>query len=202
MNNNEISPLDVIEALFDSDAIETQEARGQQQFVASHTLPIDGLEWKFDRDKYNVTPKEYLTSLGFVFGEKQDDMFINVALPEGWTMEPTDHSMWSYVNDSNGRERLSIFYKAAYYDRSANFGITSRFSRNRIYESDEGYKDGVIQWTVADGDEIIYTSKEHTYSEKGGDDYWKAQDAAEKEVADWLYENYPDWTSPMGHWED
>lgn len=203
MNDNEIDKMtDALAACLLPGGIELQEARGQQQFVASHTLPIDGLEWKFNRDKYEVTPKEYLTSLGFVFGENQDDMFINVTLPEGWTMKPSDHSMWSYVNDANGRERLSIFYKAAFYDRSAHFGISRRFNRNRIYENDEGWKNGIIQCVATDGNEVIYTTKEYTYSERGGDDYWKAQDDAERDVEVWLNEKYPEWESPMGHWED
>lgn len=201
MNNNEVNPLDMLEALLPG-GIEAQEARGQQQFVASQALPIDGLEWRFGGDRYEVTPKEYLTSLGFVFGEFQDDMFINVTLPEGWTMEPSDHSMWSYVNDADGYTRISIFYKAAFYDRSAHFDLNCRFRRNEIYESNERYKEGACQWYVSDGDVVIYTSKEYLYDEKYSDEYWVAKQGAEDDVATWLNETYPDWASPMGHWED
>lgn len=201
MNINEVD-IENIMALATPGGIEAQEARGQMQLVASQSLPIDGLEWKFNREKYDVTPKEYLTSLGFVFGEQQDDLFINVTLPEGWTMEPSDHSMWSYVTDADGRERISIFYKAAFYDRSAHFDLSLRFSRNEIYEDDERYKEGVIQWYVRDGDIVIYTSKEYPYDDKHNDEYWKAKTSAEEDVAAWLSETYPDWASPMGHWED
>lgn len=200
MNKNKIDALDMLAAISPG-GIELQEAIGQQELVNSQVLPTDGLEWRWQRaDKFKVSPKEYLTTLGFVFGENQDDMFINVTFPEGWEMQPTDHSMWSYINDPNGRERVAIFYKAAFYDCSAHFDLTCRFNHSRIYENDEGYKDGVIQCKAYDGKEPIYTSKEYTYTEKHGDDFWVAQDAADADVIAWLTENYPDWKSPMGHW--
>jgi hypothetical protein len=48
-----------------------------------------------------------------------NDLFYDAKLPEGWKLEPTDHSMWSRIVDNQGQERVKIFYKAAFYDRSA-----------------------------------------------------------------------------------
>jgi len=62
--------------------------------------------------------------MGIVFGEKVDDLFTSVTLPEGWHKEATEHAMWSKLIDDQGRERASIFYKAAFYDRSAFMSIT------------------------------------------------------------------------------
>lgn len=92
-----------------SDAITGQEAAGQQSFVQSTTLPTD------------IRGKEILESAGVKFlGQVEgDDLFQYVELPNGWGLEPTDHSMWSKLVDEQGRERASIFYKAAFYDRSA-----------------------------------------------------------------------------------
>ena len=57
--------------------------------------------------------------MGVVYGEDVDDLFVNVTLPPSWQVNPTDHSMWSELVDSDGVVRAQIFYKAAFYDRSA-----------------------------------------------------------------------------------
>ena len=53
-----------------SSAIENQEKRGQARLVNSTVLPIR-------------SPREDLERAGVVFGEKADDLFINVTLPDG-----------------------------------------------------------------------------------------------------------------------
>ena len=90
-------------------AIEHQEKRGQAALVASQNFPLD----------IRGASREQLEAIGFVFGEKVDNLFQQVKLPAGWKVEPTDHSMWSSIIDSDGNERGSIFYKAAFYDRCA-----------------------------------------------------------------------------------
>jgi hypothetical protein len=94
-------------------AIERQEAEGQQQLVLDTALPTKGLselpaEWgiAIPESQYRV-------------GRPNDPLFTDVKLPKGWTILPTDHSMWSKLVDETGVERASIFYKAAYYDRDA-----------------------------------------------------------------------------------
>lgn len=90
------------------------ESAGQGQLVASEQLPTD---------TYG-TDDEFV-KLGFVFGEPNpsDPMFRPATLPEGWRKERSDHAMWSYVVDQHGRRRVGVFYKAAFYDRSANMRI-------------------------------------------------------------------------------
>ncbi len=97
-------------------AIEAQEARGQQEFVNSTQLPTD----------VNTEDKKLLEDAGVVFGEpvKGDEMFCDANLPEGWKKQPTDHSMWSLLVDGDGKERAKIFYKAAFYDRHATIYAT------------------------------------------------------------------------------
>lgn len=88
--------------------ITDMEAAGQRQLVNGSELPYEG-------------PWNELEALGFTRGEpvEGDGLFIHATLPEGWRKEPTDHSMWSKVVDERGIERVSIFYKAAFYDRRA-----------------------------------------------------------------------------------
>lgn len=97
--------------------IEEMEADGQRQLVNGTDLPAKG---------YDV--KEF-EAVGFTFGEpdKRDPLFRPATLPEGWKREGSDHSMWSYIVDQLGRRRVSIFYKAAFYDRDANMRLETRY---------------------------------------------------------------------------
>jgi hypothetical protein len=90
------------------------EADGQRQLVASASLPTDT----------RGADAEFL-ALGFTFAEPdgRDPMFRDATLPQGWRKEGSDHAMWSYVLDELGRRRVAIFYKAAYYDRSASMRL-------------------------------------------------------------------------------
>lgn len=95
--------------------IEAQEAQGQREILASETLPSEILHCTQDD----------MEALGFVFGEvvASDPMFREVTLPDGWKREGSDHAMWSYIVDERGIRRVAIFYKAAFYDRSAHMAI-------------------------------------------------------------------------------
>ena len=94
--------------------IERQEARGQAALVNSDLLPTDR---RGDDSVWEA--------LGFVFGEvvADDPMFQHATLPEGWARKGSGHAMWSYLYDADGFRRVAIFYKAAFYDRSANMHI-------------------------------------------------------------------------------
>lgn len=96
--------------------IERQERDGQRHLVNSDRLPseIMGVRAEFE-------------TLGFVFGDPDPDdpLFMPATLPEGWQRQATDHSMGSVIVDTLGRERVSIFYKAAFYDRRAHMNLVS-----------------------------------------------------------------------------
>ena len=96
-----------------SSYIERQERDGQSQIVNSDRLPTkcgDHAPW---------------LALGFTFGDPDpsDPLFMPATLPPGWKRKATDHSMGSVIVDTLGRERVSIFYKAAFYDRSAHMSL-------------------------------------------------------------------------------
>jgi hypothetical protein len=97
--------------------IETQEKAGQSQLVHSDRLPTKIL---------HCTEADFL-ALGFMFGDPDpaDPIFRPATLPEGWTKQASDHDMWSYVVDTLGRRRVAVFYKAAFYDRSAHMWTES-----------------------------------------------------------------------------
>ncbi|MFE7744424.1 hypothetical protein [Nocardia sp. NPDC057455] len=92
--------------------ITDMEAAGQQQIVNGTEMPVKG-------------PWEELEALGFVRGEQVDELFVRAILPDGWRKEATEHSMHSKIVDERGVERVGVFYKAAYYDRRADFHIVN-----------------------------------------------------------------------------
>ncbi|GAA3751590.1 hypothetical protein [Micromonospora maritima] len=101
--------------------IEEQEAAGQAQLVNSDRLPTKFNDWDLK------DPQKAYEDLGFIFGpvDAGDPMFRQAQLPKGWKRQGSDHSMWSYLVDELGRKRVSIFYKAAFYDRDAFMSLTS-----------------------------------------------------------------------------
>lgn len=104
--------------------ITDMESAGQRQLVHSDRLPTD----------MGRNTVEEFEALGFKLGDPdpQDPLFRPATLPEGWGREASDHSMGSYIVDQNGRKRVSIFYKAAFYDRSANMHL--RAIHNEVNE--------------------------------------------------------------------
>lgn len=103
-------------------AIEDQELKGQQELVNSSQLPS---QLNSSSDKSDKDAEEAYTRMGIkVLGHSPgDDLFLDVDLPSGWKIVPTDHAMWSKLIDDAGKVRASIFYKAAFYDRKAGINI-------------------------------------------------------------------------------
>jgi len=162
--------------------IEAQEARGQQDFVASETLPTE-------------CPREQLESLGFVFGEAADDIFTYVQLPEGWKKVPTEHSMWSDLVDDKDRRRGGIFYKAAFYDRHAHMNLDRKISCGQNYDVKEH-----VQYQVLSAGEVIYETQPIA-CEQYSDEYWNIVKAEETKARKWMNENYPDYNDPLAYWD-
>lgn len=171
-------------AMGGSGAIEHQEAQGQRSFVNSDTLPTDMREGC----------KEALEKLGakFLGPVEGDPLFQYVELPKGWSKNPTDHSMWSKLMDEKGRERGSIFYKAAFYDRKAHMHLNLRY----VIEQDYDRKDAVV-YRIQRGDEVVHVLEAIPYGERR----WEASDIARKTTEAWLAEHYPDWQDPTAYWD-
>lgn len=200
----------LLEAMITGDAsaaIENQEVWGQQLLVADETLPR----------KYGFnTTLEQLESMGIVFGENADDLFVRVRLPEGWSKQPTSHSMWSNLIDDQGRTRAMIFYKAAFYDRDAHIDIVRRFSyqvQPVCGYSDPDYRQSEWHVVVTDCDEVVWQSDERVEPEPGfprGDkknrqawlDWGNRKDALGGIAKAWLNEHWPEWENPLAYWGD
>lgn len=125
--------------------IEEQEANGQREIVHSAVIPTD----------IRGASEDDLKSLGFDLGPvvDGDPMFRRADLPDGWTRDGSEHAMWSYLLDGLGRRRASIFYKAAFYDRSAFLSLMTV----KGYVSDRAYdnKRIVLDDTWATKDAVL-----------------------------------------------
>ena len=187
----------LVEGMMEPDGlIERSEQRGQDVLVKSDVLPR----------KYNVGNRQELEQMGVIFGEEADDIFVYVTLPEGWKKESNNHSMWSKLLDDQGRERASIFYKAAFYDRDAHTNILARFNASTIPINgwdDPDYHQKEWIGVVLDGGTKIWQTEPIDPEPKVANDlmvwYSKKDDLVEKARL-WLDENYPDWKSRLAYW--
>lgn len=188
------------EALFGGDssnAIERQEKRGQDSLVNSTVLP----------HKFNQCERWQFEKIGIVFGEQVDDLFTNVTLPPGWKKQPTNHPMWSDLIDDQGRVRAGIFYKAAFYDRSAHIYIKPRYGYGYLpalgYDNPD-YKSGGWVGVVMDCGTPIWKSEETEPEPDYNSDGWAKWSDKRQEMADkalkFLDKTYPDWKNPLAYW--
>lgn len=169
-------------------SIENQEKRGQAALVRSQNLPLQ-------------CPRAELEALGVVFGEPVDDLFIEAQLPEGWKIERTDHSMWSNLVDAKGRARGGVFYKAAFYDRSAHMSLNRRFSYGTapITGWGDDYESGVTPFWgfVSDCGKVIW----HTEEVVAARDY-DGKDRVEKLARAQIEGMRPDYMNPLAYWDE
>jgi hypothetical protein len=175
--------------------IERQEAAGQAAMVASSRLPKEGMN------------REVLERLGFVIGEDADDLFVNVTLPSGWALKPTDHSMHTDIVDDKGRTRGGVFYKAAFYDRRADMHLTRRYTTSSYFACDADgnpvhYSEAEYAATVVlDGDKPIHYVGINSEKEKRDKSYYERKDAQEDEATEWLKTNFPDYMNAEAYWD-
>jgi hypothetical protein len=183
--------------------IEAMEARGACELAESDILPAEGLtefrityqeRWKGWHEKCGIE------ILGPVEG---DEIFLKVKLPAGWKKELTDHSMWTDLLDERGRRRAGVFYKAAFYDRSAHIQPLSRFISRYNFVKEDGWG-GPVYGYVEDGGKEIYRTPvfdpEPNPYQPGK--LRAATEAASDSARAWLVEHYPDHEDPTAYWDE
>ena len=174
-----------------SRSIEHMEAVGQREFLASDVLPTDGIE----------RARATLEAWGFVIGAAipGDPIFTQARLPEGWRRGGTDHAMWSKILDAEGRERVSVFYKAAFYDRSAHLSLCSRFVVSQDFDS--VLPPGTIAIEVKDAGRVVRSASVEYEGAQYGDDWRAKYDGLRADLCAWCAEEYgPEWDKP-GAWD-
>lgn len=172
--------------LFDA-LIRSDEAAGQREVVATQRLPKTIPHWQ------KVTWEAICAAWGLTIVGEVDDLFNKVELPHGWQIVASSHSMWTALNDSQGRQRALIFYKAAFYDRRAHIILESRYIYRIDYDSEAPLLlvevvDNATKQTI----HILGTSTEEQWEERS-----EQEEAARK----WIDEHYPDHRNPLAYWE-
>lgn len=165
--------------------IERQEAAGQRALVEASHLPR----------KINGATRAQLEAIGFTFGADVDDLFVACTLPAGWAIKATDHSLHSNLVDDKGRKRAGIFYKAAFYDRSADMSMDRRFGIESYGNSDKGPDYSPV--TVTDcGTEIERFGEYERRAPEG----YAAADALRAQAEVWLTSHFPHWQDTLAYW--
>jgi hypothetical protein len=191
-----------------SNAIENQEARGQVHLSTSDVLPID----------CNRQDRGVFERMGIVFQEPVDDLFVRVDLPAGWKKVPCNHPMWTDLVDNLGRKRAVIFYKAAFYDRSAHMnalirlaymtqpegGYTDDFAADKLKPREcvvlDAATDGVL-WRMVIAPEPPYRACDDDPEARQAWLAWQEKRSYMEFLAEkWLNQNYPDWRDPAAYW--
>lgn len=183
--------LKIITGMEQGVVIEASEAEGQKSLVSSDTLPTDGLDAV-------VAACPQIKKLGAV---QDDPLFTYVELPSGWTKKATEHAMWSHLLDDRGRQRASIFYKAAFYDRRAHIHPNRRFAIEHDYKA---MNDGIIRTNVQDCGQItrtfVHTCRVHEAMSHDEVARYKRENNAA--ALAWLEAQYPDWENDGAYWDE
>lgn len=171
--------------------IEESEARGQEELVRSEVLP----------SKMSPTDRKALEAAGVVFGDpvNGDDIFVHVKLPAGWEKRRTNHSMWSDLVDDKGRKRAAIFYKAAFYDRSAHLTTCNRHRIESDYPEDGSALERSFsrRFRVMVDDTVLFDTGWHAPPAH------RTWETPARDIATaWLNEHRPGWDDPARYWDD
>ena len=173
-------------------AIGAQEARGQRELAASDVLPVKGTE-----------DAKVWEAMGIKLGDpvKGDSIFREATFPSGWKKEPTDHPMWSNLVDGKGRKRAAIFYKAAFYDRSAHIHLSCRFQATYELENPKTWSGNAFA-SVKDCGKEIWRGKAIKERTAVAPDFRDHKSDAEQQAKDWLAVNgYPDYRNELAYWD-
>ena len=167
--------------------IESQEAMGQKWLATASVLP----RLIFGND---VSREELEEEWGMKFLHDKDDLFVNVNLPDGWAIVPQNRpsSYWSDLLDEHGSKRAQIFYKAAFYDRSAQMAVVTRFAIRSTHTPD-GFWLAVFDHKI--GTEAVVIGK------CGAKEYHRTVEFYFL-AKDWHQQNYPDYENPFAYWKE
>jgi len=160
--------------------IERQEAQGQRDMTRMTLIPKE-ISQRYGSPKRTHADME---KFGFKFNGEHDDIFLKAELPPGWTYRKTEHSMWSEIYDDKDRLRYKVFYKAAFYDRSALIHFTQRYSYELEYP--KGDYDTIVAGLITDGGKSIHRIEAPEFKKDDNNKraYYDAKSKWEQEVVE------------------
>lgn len=180
-------------------SIEQMEERGAQEVAAQRErLPTEGLN------------RQLAEAAGIQVHEidEQDPIWTRCTLPEGWSIQQTDHSMHLDLLDDQQRRRAGIFYKAAFYDRSAHVQFCRRYAVD-CYGDDcskpqrkagepygqETHMRALVRDTATN--EVLFATD---WLERADPRDWTVEEQHQKGASEWLGAYYPDHHDPAAYW--
>lgn len=185
-------------------AIYAQEAEGQQELINSSQLPVksnDRLEpnAKVAYKKMGILVHPFTDKIARIFKDQvnklnNDPIFVSVILPPGWKISDTNHSMWNNLVDHRDRIRANIFYKAAFYDRSAHINFIRRYAYTQEFIERDDINDMRSRYVIKDnatGNQLFVTETRNTHD-------WESRKA---ECEGWLNEYFPKWQELTAYWD-
>ena len=113
--------------------------------------------------------------------------------------------MWSDLLDAHGRKRAAIFYKAAFYDRSATISLCCRYMST--LEPKDGYAQSYDYETTAwvgmvrDNATNAVLWRTEPQAPVGQDKPWTLWERLEEESRQKLDEMFPHHRDPLAYWD-
>lgn len=96
--------------------------------------------------------------------------------------------------DDKGRERASIFFKAAFYDRETFVNFKTRYSITSVYPKGSYDSKNRAYYIAEDcGQELFRTETSVSYED---------DDVKRQECRDFLNANFPNWKDVNAYWND
>lgn len=205
-NTSKMDPMSILVALMGdpSGGIERMEREGQRELTGTSTIPTHFLDYSA------AEGKALLCRAGFEVGKvvPGDDLFQYCRLPEGWKKVTGHHAMWTQIVDAKGRERGSIFYKAAFYDRSAHIRLHNRITLRQDYAAKGMYRYQVVAREDGENVRVLYSAErdgipdllEIPYEERAP--YWKMEEEIRADARQWMENNYPEHEDELAYWDE
>jgi len=182
------------------DSTPAQERNGQMELINSDTIPT-----KFNgRENKDAE----LIKMGFKLGKvvESDPIFRYCELPTGWKKERGENPLWTYILDENGNQRMSVFYKAAFYDREAFFNLIRRFFVASDFADDDSLdKQYMIRDKANEDKPLLVTGFNCRQADYPDDDdgkraYYRKCDAISEEMDAKLKTYFPNHKDPLAYW--
>lgn len=182
-------------------AIEIQERIGQQRLVEYNLLPKTVSLFEIQDRAANIAyTKKCYDAMGIKTIFEHDDLFYNAFLPLGWRIESTSHHMWSNVLDDRNRKRMSIFYKASFYDRNTFVRFRHRLDCDVLPKHEDDNYTGAMLAVITDCEKPIHILYKIHEGERSGS-YHTTTGYLLRHARSFLAEHFPGWNEPDRYWD-
>jgi hypothetical protein len=199
-------------------AVDEMGKQRQQEFADSSKEAVSRLPKTGSINAENL--KAEFEALGFKFGKEIDNVFVEVILPEGWKIKPTDHYMWSDLCDGKDRIRGHIFFKPDFWDRNGHVSLRQRYTagckldydwlhqhRDEYEDKADAYNDTPHTATVEDYDGTVLWQEGPVTARQLGVD-WRTGTSGHGIERDlrhlaraWVSVHFPKWEDATAYWD-